>query len=720
MTPRSVNKDPTQHDDIKDREERIVEEAKSRYNLCLEYGSTIYDDIRDDNKFLAGDQWDPVIRQKRENDARPTFTINRLNPVVNAVKNDLIQNSPEIKVRPIDTKDAATANVINGMIRHICKNLDGKSAIDWALTCACRSGVGYLRVKTQHTSDSGMDAESFNQEICLERIEDPLLCHFPIPLCKAQDYSDAPYAIVRILMGKRTFQAKYPDAWEDLKQWQQNKSEEVSQWVTDEAVWLCEYFVVEHNRKKIILLSDGSVMTGEEKDLVTGKPIIKNLPEGLHVVNERWVDIRKVKRYLLTAVSILEEHDIPSKSIPIVPIFGDELIASGQKRYISVIRYAKDIQMLYNYWKSKEGEMISLAPKAPFMAAFGQLDKFLDDWKSSNVKNTTVLQYNPICYEDGTPVPPPQRLQPPSLDAASITAAKECIDDIKACTAIYDPALGGQSNEVSGRAIIARQKQSSIANSHFYESLLRAMRFIGRLCVEMIPHYYDSIRVVRIVGSDETDDVVKLNEMYHDDKTGEQVLYDVTKVSNYAVEVQTGVSYETRRTETAQNIIALVQSNPALWNTLGDILIQNLDWDGSDKAARRIRATIPPNILAADKDEIYDQTTVQKMKIQLADLMKKSQSDDQVKQQMDQVIQALTAKEESKTNELMNKVHVAGVKADAEIQKANMQLQATKIKTDADAMRHTVDSAITFHKAIPEVQIVPDQSGLSTGSSTIG
>ena len=76
----SANKDPTQHDDIVNEEERIVEEAKSRYNLCLEYGSTIYDDIRDDNKFLAGDQWDPVVRQKRENDSRPTFTINRLNP----------------------------------------------------------------------------------------------------------------------------------------------------------------------------------------------------------------------------------------------------------------------------------------------------------------------------------------------------------------------------------------------------------------------------------------------------------------------------------------------------------------------------------------------------------------------------------------------------------------------------------------------------------------
>jgi hypothetical protein len=83
---------------------------------------------------------------------------------------------------------------------------------------------------------------------------------------------------------------------------------------------------------------------------------------------------------------------------------------------------------------------------------------------------------------------------------------------------------------------------------------------------------------------------------------------------------------------------------------------------------------------------------------------------------MDQVIQALTQKEESKTNDLMNKLHVAGVKADAEIQKAGMQLQATKIKTDADAMKHTVDSALTLHTATPEVQIAPDQGGLSTGS----
>ena len=377
-----------------------------------------------------------------------------------------------------------------------------------------------------------------------------------------------------------------------------------------------------------------------------------------------------------------------------------------------MIRYAKDVQMLYNYWKSKEGEMISLSPKAPFMAAFGQLDKFLDEWKSSNVKNTTVLQYNPLCYEDGSPVPPPTRLQPPALDTASITAARECIDDIKACTAIYDPALGSQSNETSGRAIIARQKQSSIANSHFYESMLRAMRFIGRLCVEMIPHYYDSVRVVRIIGTDDTDDVVKINEMYHNDKTGDDVLYDVNKVLKYAVDVQTGVSYESRRLETAQNITSLVQSNPQLWNTLGDILVKNLDWDGSEQAARRIRATIPPNILAADDDQRFDQSTVQKMKIQLQSLMQKSQADDQVKQQMDQVIQALTTQIQSKTNELMNKVHVADTRANAEIQKVGMQLQAKQLQLEHDKASHAIDSAIKINsqsKILPEVQFPPAQ-----------
>ena len=58
----------------------------------------------------------------------------------------------------------------------------------------------------------------------------------------------------------------------------------------------------------------------------------KNLLEGITVVNKRWTDDRKVKRYLLTAASILEESDIMAKSIPIVPIFGDELIANGRKR----------------------------------------------------------------------------------------------------------------------------------------------------------------------------------------------------------------------------------------------------------------------------------------------------------------------------------------------------------------------------------------------------
>lgn len=679
--------DPTQHDELTG-DEQIVEEARSRYKLCTQYESLIREDANKDLKFLSGEMWDQTIRDRRERDSRPTLTINRLNPFVNKVKNDMIENLPDIKVRPVDNSDSKTANVINGIIRHIVNNLDGKSAITWALTCAIRCGIGYYRIKSNFVTDgTDYSNEAFLQELSLERIEDPLLVHFPVPLCKMQDYSDAPYCVIRTLMSKRDFKELYPDKWDDFLTWESNHTEAVQQWVTEEGLWLAEYFRVEHDRKPIYLLSNGAVVDSKE-----------NLPEGITVKQEREIDKRRIMRYLLSGASILERSEILAKNIPIVPIFGDELIADGNKRYISLIRFAKDVQSMYNMWKSKETEQIALAPKAPFMAAMGQIDKYIDDWKAANTKNIAVLQYNPISYDDGSPVPPPSRLMPPSIDAATLTASNSCIEDIKAVTGIYDASLGNKGNETSGKGIIARQRQSDTANAHFYESLVRALRFTGKILIDMIPNYYDTPRILRIVGESMTDEVVKVNQQYYDEKDGNTKYYDVAKVANYAVVVQTGPSYETRRQETAQNIISLIQANPNLFNTLGDILVQNLDWEGSDRAARRIRAMIPPEVLAADDDESMDTNKVQAMVMQLRNLQQKTQMDGQQMQQMDQLIQEMQAQLKSKTEELMNKVHTTDIKAQAEVTKAQMGVQQAQINAQADMNKHAIDTAMKLNE----------------------
>ena len=65
----------------------------------------------------------------RELDGRPTLTINRLPAFIRQVVNDARQNKPGMLVHPVgDGADPATAEVLNGLIRHIEQSSDAEVA----------------------------------------------------------------------------------------------------------------------------------------------------------------------------------------------------------------------------------------------------------------------------------------------------------------------------------------------------------------------------------------------------------------------------------------------------------------------------------------------------------------------------------------------------------------------------------------------------------------
>ena len=60
-------------------------------------------------------------------------------------------------------------------------------------------------------------------------------------------------------------------------------------------------------------------------------------------------------------------------------------------------------------------------------------------------------------------------------------------DDMKAILGIYDASLGARSNETSGRAIMARQREGDVSTFHYIDNLSRAIRYCGRVLIDLIP-----------------------------------------------------------------------------------------------------------------------------------------------------------------------------------------------------------------------------------------
>jgi hypothetical protein len=248
---------------------------------------------------------------------------------------------------------------------------------------------------------------------------------------------------------------------------------------------------------------------------------------------------------------------------------------------------AMDPQRMFNFWRTSTTELVALAPKAPWVGPKGFVPRGHEEkWASANARSYAYLEYEPV-----PGVPAPQRQTFAGVPAGAMQEALSAADDMKAITGIYDAALGARSNETSGRAILARQREADIANFHFVDNLSRAIRYCGRVLVEIIPHLYSGREAARILGDDGKEAVVRLAQSgqgttLNDD--GEPVIYDLS-VGHYDVDIDSGPSYATQREEAREVIVELIRSLPGAAPYMADILFRNMDFQGADELAERAK-----------------------------------------------------------------------------------------------------------------------------------
>jgi len=177
-------------------------------------------------------------------------------------------------------------------------------------------------------------------------------------------------------------------------------------------------------------------------------------------------------------------------------------------------------------------------------------------------------------------------------------------DDMKATTGIYDAALGAQSNETSGVAIGQRVQQGDQATFHYVDNLEHGLEHTGRIILDMIPKVYDNQRTMRLKGDEVAKEkTVTINRpvMTVDGQT--MVHNDMSQMTFNSVRVILGQNFASRKAQTAQTMLQLVQSNPAIWQVAGDIIAKNMDFDQAKELAERLHTLLPPPILAMEQAE---------------------------------------------------------------------------------------------------------------------
>mgnify|MGYP005816009147 CR=1 FL=1 len=671
--------------------------AKDRFHTIVDAESTLRQHMLEDLEFRASEQWPNNVRTMREQDNRPCLTVNRMPTFIRQVTNNQRISRPAIEVSPTgDVADEAVAEVIQGVVRHIETKSDADVAYTTAGEHQCTMGRGYIRVVTDYIDD---DSFSLDQEIKIARVANPFSVYMD-PNSQQPDGSDARYAFVVEDLPLTEYQNRYPDsALAGLSGFTSTGNDE-QEWMPEGNIRVAEYFYVEEVREAMVLLllPDGSRVR-EKRSSLSGTES-KDLPSGVTIVAERETTTRRVRWALINAVEILEGNEDlssgaewPGKYLPLVPVTGDEININGVKDYRGIVRDAKDPQRMYNYWVSAQTEMIALAPRAPFIAAEGQMEGHEHKWNTANIRNYPYLEYKPKTVS-GQLAPPPQRQSWEPPIQAMTAAIIQSDQDLKATGGFNDASLGVRGPQESGKAIRSRQQQDEMANSHYLDNLARAVRQVGRIVVDLLPKIYDTARVMRINGLDEQVKNVMVFAGAQNQPSVEQMeqippgvegMYDVG-VGRYDVTVSVGPSFQTRRQDATDALTKFIQAYPAVFPQIGDLLAENMDWPGSKKVAARLRKLLPPELQDAPNPENMPpevQAKLQQLEQQLQQVTQayeqaqQALATDQAKQQAQVEIkrQDIAADAASQERDLQAKIQLEGLKQEGENARALAKIE---------------------------------------------
>lgn len=618
----------------------LLAQIKKRFQAEQSYYSEEYERGREDMDFVdAGEQWPENIREARRREGRPCLTENRTKPFVNQLVNNVRQSQLSINVRPVDSAaDIETAKIFSGLIKNIEVCSDASSVYATGAACAIKAGYGYWRITTDYASDDG-----FDKEAKLIRIPNPFSVYLDSNAQRA-DGLDAEYGFIFDNMPCDEFKRAYPDASEI------SFNEIQNEWTNGETITVAEYFYKTYDKKTIVQTADGKIYTkGEE-------------PAGSEIVNKRTIEIPSVKWCKTNGVEILEKTDWEGSYIPIVRVFGDEVYVEQKRKSYSLIHPAKDPQMMYNFWKTANTEVIALQPKAPYIGAVGQFKTMRNQWMMANTQNVPFLEYDPI-DANGQPQPAPQRQTPPVSSPAMAQEVMMAAEGIKASLGIYDASLGASSNEKSGRAILARQQQGDNATFHFIDNVARAIRATGTILVDLLPKITRVGQMMRVLQDDQDQKVITAAN-FTDPAQGFYAL----GAGKYDVIVDVGPSYASKRQQAVESILEIAKIDPRILQIAPDILFKNLDIPNAQEIAERVKKIMDPALLSEENPMV-------------AQLEQAAQAVQQLQAQLVEMDAALKTKQDNQAFENQYKMEeLALKKAELEIKAAETQAKIAQMQ----------------------------------------
>ncbi len=639
--------------------EDYLTDMRETYELDLQADEHNRLEAMDDKSFAAGNQWDPVVLEQRK--GLPCLVIDTISSFTSQVTGDWRSNRNSVRVLPAEDGDVDVASVRSDLVRAIETKSRAARIYDSAFESTVQCGDGAFRVSVEYARD-----DVFDQEIYLRPIEDALSVVWD-RMSVDPTGRDATHCFVDDSLPKKEFERRWPETDPSNMSDNEKKSLRINGWYDSDVVRVTEHWRMVERPRLLGLFEDGSVR------VIEGEKLDEYIEKHGNIIKTRMSPCLYAQMHLVTGFKILAgPFEYKLNRLPIIRMVGQVVNESGKRTRSGLVRKMKDPVRLKNFWRSIAAEQLGYAPKAQWIAPESAVEGREDTFRKAHISRDPLLVYN-----DGAESPP-ERVNPPQIEAALLNESAQNAQDMKDVTGIHDASLGVRSNETSGRAIHARQREGDIANIVYHDNGNASVLEAGDVINQLIPQIYDGTRIVRIIGEDQEPKFKKINDPYDPESIN-------IAVGNYDVALSTGTSYQTRRVEAANAMMEAVQVYPEMMQIAGDLVAKAQDWPGAQELSERLKKTIPPQLL---EEEDGEQAQLQAMQqAHEAEKQAMMQQVEQAAQEMEKELQALKLDAENKARELEIKAFEAETKRIDVIAKAKIQMEGLEHKVIADAKK---------------------------------
>ena len=575
-------------------EKDIFIEARDRLKLCLEAEAMNREEASYAMRFREGEQWEDSKVETSSTMDQPELTINLTDAFVTRIENNIREQRPRGKCHPVgDGADIEIAEIMNGIGRHVETRSDASVAYDMAAKCSVTGGWGYFRLISEYIAEN-----SFQKDLRLLPIRNPFTVYMD-PSAIMPAGNDMGWCLISVKMKLTEYRRKYgkepPTDWGDI-----GKEETTLEWQDKENIRIAEYFRIRETQEKLYLLKDAE--GNEYPKFQSEMPAPESLKAaGLEIASQRDSTRRKVEWFRLNGLNVIAREQLPGQWIPVFRVQGNVAEIDGEVKRRGMVKAMIDPQRMVNYGEVAKIKRLGLAPKAPWVAAEGQLEGH-PEWDNANTQSYSVLTYKPVMVEGSQGsvlLPPPQRQQPAGIEAGFSEFVQGMRTNLTAIAGQpHEPGVDPQGEVVSGRALRQRAKISDQSHYQYYDNLTLAIAQFWRVMLDWIPAYYsEKGRIQRIIGEDSTPQMVTLNQP--DESEGVKRIKNDLSIGRYDVVMDTGPGYETKREEGAETLIDLVNSS-ALGQRIAqvgpDLVLRSMDHPYMQQLADRFVAMTPDGL----------------------------------------------------------------------------------------------------------------------------